>query len=388
MGILQRARLYYIFTDYFNATLLTYLPIFLKSHYNLSGSEFGRILSVAGIFAIFGILIGPVIVNRFKKQKYVIMFEFVAMMIALAMYFFTTDYYVVMLATGFCYFNRMAMYVIGDNMIADIGNARGIPFGKFRSFGSVGWGVCFLLNGFLVVNQPQWFLVVWFFIVAGAIGNLIFLQEEPTTIEQPNIITKTTIKEISKYPSAIHYLVIAPMIYILLQTVPPFANFLVIELGGKVEIYSTVVAILVIIEFVGMFYAHKVRQRMSDKRYLELVALFLIAKVAIVAFASSPILIYGSAIFDAMAFGLILPFNPDYFKASVPKKLNATIMSVFGVVALLAMAIFSEIAGNLMDFFSTRAVMIAYLILAILMLVLLRFLKIEDHKLDYGKEEE
>lgn len=386
MTITQRARLYYVFTDYFNGTLLTYLPLFLKHRFQYSGSEFGTVLLVAGIFAVLGILIGPMIVNRFKKEKSVMIIEFTLMLFSIGLIAISSNFYVIILATGLCYLNRMAMYSIGDNMMADIGKEHGIPFGRFRSFGSIGWGLCFLVNGFLVINHQSWFLIVWAVATVIAIFNLIKLDEKTVQKKQASLIEIKTVKEISKYKNAIHYLIIATMMYILLQTASPFVNFMVLELGGRIEIYSTVTAALVIIEFLVMFYANEVRKKISDQQYVELIVFLLIIKMLIISFASSPYLVYGSAILDPIIFGLILPFNPDYLKASVPKKFNATILSFFGIVSLIAMALASKLAGNIMDLISTKAVFIGYLLLAVLIMLLVKVFKIKESS--YRREEE
>ena len=72
MSIKTKARIFYVFTDFFNGTLLTFLPFYIKTHFGFSGSEFGTILFIAGIFAILGILIGPYLINIFRKEKVVL----------------------------------------------------------------------------------------------------------------------------------------------------------------------------------------------------------------------------------------------------------------------------------------------------------------------------
>ncbi|MDF9866650.1 PPP family 3-phenylpropionic acid transporter [Bacilli bacterium PM5-3] len=380
MTITQRARLYYVFTDYFNGTLLTYLPLFLKEHYHYTGSELGTILFVAGIFAIIGILIGPPITNIFKKEKSTLIIENLLMLLAIGTIFMSDNFILVTIATGLCYLNRMAMYSIGDNLMSDIGNEHGIPFGKFRSFGSIGWGLCFLVNGFLVIKYPNYFILVWATLCVLAIINLLKLQERKKEEKQANLIDVKTVVEMSSYKNAIKYLMLVTLLYVPLQTASSFINFLILELDGKVEIFSTLTAALVIVEFLVMFFAHKLRQRLTDQQYFELIAILLICKFAIISFATSPILVYCSALFDPVIFGMILPFNPSYLKDSVPNRFNATILSFFGIISLIAMALYSKLAGNIMDIYSTKMVFIVYLGIAILVLVLTKILKIKNHK--------
>ena len=97
-----------------------------------------------------------------------------------------------------------------------------------------------------------------------------------------------------------------------------------------------------------------------------------------IVFTHNPIIIYISAIFDPFIYGLLLPFNPVYLKENTPVALNGPILSLFGVLSLLAIGAFSFLAGNLMDIFSTKAVFVAYIVVALIALALVNFLKIEN----------
>lgn len=377
-SIKTKARLFYVFTDFFNGTLLTYLPFYVKTHFEYSGKEFGTLLFVAGIFAVIGILIGPYLINFFKKEKMVLIIEFSMMLLAILLISVSESYFLITLAVGMCYLNRMAMYVVGDNLMSDIGDQHGVPFGQFRSFGSVGWALCFFINGYLVINHPNIFLINWAILVFLAIINLVSIKEVPKREKVKNLVKIETIKQIFEYETARNYLFVAIVIYTLSQTVPNFINFLVEEVGGSVELYGAIFAILSIIEFIVMFNAHKIREKMKDKQYIELIIILYIAKLVLIIFTNNPILIYISAIFDPFIYGLLLPFNPVFLKENVSFSLNGAILSLFGVLSLLAIGSFSFLAGILMDMFSTRAVFVAYIVVALIALLLVKWLKIEN----------
>lgn len=378
MDIKTKARIFYIFTDFFNGTLLTYLPFYVKSHYGFSGSQFGTILFVAGIFAIVGILIGPYLINIFRKEKFVLIIEYALMLLALIIIYFTNNFILITLATGLAYLNRMAMYVVGDNLMSDIGDKIGVPFGKFRSFGSIGWALCFFINGYLIINHPNIFLINWAILVILAIFNLISIEEEKKEEKVYNLVQVETIKQISTYETARNYLFIAIIIYTLSQTVPNFINFLIIEVGGSVELYGMIFGALSIVEFIMMFNAHKIRNKMRDKQYIELIIILYIVKLLLIIFTRNPLIIYLSAIFDPFIYGLLLPFNPVFLKENTPPKLNGPILSLFGILSLLAIGGFSFLAGNLMDIFSTRSVFVAYILVAVFALILVNIMKLEE----------
>lgn len=386
MSIKTKARIFYVFTDFFNGTLLTFLPFYIKTHFGFSGSEFGTILFIAGIFAILGILIGPYLINIFRKEKVVLIVEYSMMLLALFIIYFSNNFYLITLATGLAYLNRMAMYVIGDNLMSDIGDRIGVPFGKFRSFGSIGWALTFFINGYLIINHPNIFLIFWAILVVLAIINLLSIEEAKKEEKVYNLVQVETIKEISKYELARNYLFVAVIIYTLSQTVPNFINFLIIEVGGSVELYGVIFGALSIVEFIVMFNAHSIRNKLRDQQYIELIIVLYIVKLLLIVFTKNPIIIYISAIFDPFIYGLLLPFNPVFLKENTPPKLNGAILSLFGILSLLAIAGFSFIAGNLMDIFSTRAVFVAYIIVASLALLLVKFMKIDKKQKEIRRE--
>ncbi len=374
-----KARIFYVFTDFFNGTLLTYLPFYVKTQFDYTGSEFGTILFIAGIFAVFGILIGPYLINIFHKEKFVLIIEFAMMLLAIILINFVDNFILITLAVGMCYLNRMAMYVVGDNLMSDIGNRIGVPFGQFRSFGSVGWAACFFINGYLIINHPSLFLLNWGILVLLAIINVVSIEEEKKEEKVKNLIKVETIKQISSYETARNYLFVAVVIYTLSQTVPNFINFLVEEVGGSVELYGAIFGALSIVEFIVMFNAHTIREKINkDKLYIELIIILYIVKLLLIIFTHNPIIIYISAVIDPFIYGLLLPFNPVFLKENTPVSLNGAVLSLFGVLSLLAIGGFSFLAGNLMDIFSTRAVFVAYMLVALIALVLVKFLKIED----------
>ncbi|MDR1781495.1 MAG: MFS transporter [Bacilli bacterium] len=378
--MILKSRLFYIFTDFFNSVLLVFLPLLLKTFFQLSDNTFGTVMLIAGFFAIAGIILSHFIVVKFKQEKYALILEFILMLIAVVAIFFNTNIVIITITTGLCYLNRMAMYTIGDNMMVEIANHNKLSFGKFRSFGSIGWGLSFLLNGYLVMNHPKLFLIVWFIFILLAIINLLFL---PTLENRNKDETKVNYRLLLKYPNVLKYLIIAIIIYVLIYSVPPFINFRILELNGKVEIYSLVTAILVILEFVMIYFANEYRKRMVDKNYLITIGIFLSIKMLLISMTNIPLIIYLTALFDPIIFGLILSFNPTYIKQSCDVKLNGLVLNIFGVLSLFFIALCSKFSSSIMEYFSLKYLFIFYLILALLVIILSQLFKIKD----YSQEE-
>lgn len=374
--MLRQARLYYVFTDFFNSILLVFLPLFIKLFYKYSDDTFGTILLVAGFFAIGGIVLGHFMVKLLKNEKYVLMIEFILMALAIMLLYFNVNVIVVGGAVGLCYLNRMAMYTIGDNLMVEIAKQKQLAFGKLRSFGSIGWGLSFFLNGFLIVNFPRIFLLVWLVLVMIAIINMAFLPKL-----NREAVTSGNIKyrELFKYKNVLKYLVLSTIIYVLLYSVPPFINLRILELKGRIEIYSLITAFFVILEFVMIYFANEYRKRVHDKYYLMTIGGFLTLKMFLIYSAASAVLIYLTALFDPIIFGLILSFNAAYLKQSSAVALNGLTLNIFGVLSLLFIALSAKFSTYLMAMFDLQNLFIFYLILAVLSFILPAFFKINDY---------
>lgn len=373
---LKSARLYYVFTDYFNGTLLTYLPLYLFNKYNYSGSKYGTILLIAGLFALVGIIISPYIINIFKREKSVMIVEFTLMFLAIIVLANTNNYYVIIVAMSFIYLNRMAMYSIGDNLIEGIAKSNGLAYGKFRSFGSVGWGTCFLVNGYLVSNQPQYFLIFFAIICIGAIINLFFLSEDKKETKVSSILHPQTYRNLKIGHNAFVYLIVVSLVSICIQTSANFTNILIQDLDGRVDLYGTLTAVLVTVEFTVMFFSHNIRRKLLDQRYFELVGILLIFKMICLVFASTPTMVYLTALIDPFIFGLVLPFTPSFLKDNVAKKDSLTVFVIMGILTLVVTAVYSKISGEIMQYFNIKAVFIGYLIIACLIYIITKVFKI------------
>ncbi|MDR3215600.1 MAG: MFS transporter [Bacilli bacterium] len=374
--MIKNARLFYVTTDYFNSILLVFLPLFLKTFYHYDGNVFGTILFIAGLFAIGGIILGYLLVNKLKNEKDALIIEFLIMSGAILMLLFFNNIIIVSIAVGLCYLNRMAMYTIGDNMMVEIANANNLAFGKFRSFGSIGWGLSFLINGFLVMNAPYLFLIIWYIVCILAIVNLFLLPNIKKVIA---LKEKISLKELLLYPNAIKYLIIAIIIYVLIYSVPPFLNFRILELKGQVEVYSFITAILVIGEFLMIFFANEFRKRTKDKYYIMSIGLCLSLKMLVIFISNNPIIIYATAILDPIIFGLILPFNPAYLKVSTSVRLNGLVLNIFGVMSLLFIALCSKFSSSIMDVINLKFLFMVYLLMALLVIVLPLLFKLDNY---------
>lgn len=373
--MLLNARLFYVTSDYINATLLIYLPLFIKTYYKFDGIQYGNILFIAGLFAILGVLIAPVLINYFKNRKIIIIIENLLMIFGIVMMCFSSNYLIIFVATGLCYLNRMAMYSIGDDINNDFALSINISFSKIRSFGSIGWGIAFITNSYLIINYPQFFLVVWLIISSLACLNLIYIKENHNNFS--NNYRFVDIIELFKFKNTIKYFILGLIIYVLMYCIPIFINLYLLENNISITNYSYFGGVLVILEFIIMFFSLRIAKFIKDNNYILIIGILLVFKLLLI-ISANDLLIYASCIIDPFIFGMILPFNPFYLKKSIEVKYHSLVLILFGLFTLLIIAIVNKLMSLVLALSSINIVLVVFIVIAWILVILTLFFKIDN----------
>ncbi len=343
-------RLYYMMVDYNVGIIFVYLPVFMRNFFGFNEIQIGKLYLWAGIVAIIGSIISGLIAQKINDERKVVQVGSLMMLLSIGLLYFNHQFSFVFFIFIFLFFMRSAIYVIGDELIINYLNAHQelkIDYGKIRSFGSLGWGMNFLINGLIISYCPKLLVVSW---TTGVI-LLIF-----ATFKMPKakVVHATTEKfEVRKVKSLftkrnyIIFIIVNSLLWGTINNMQSYSQFMVEDLGGTLTIYGLMNSIILILDFLVMNNSPKVNRKLGDKKYYRLVAILLLIKYILIALAHDPTLIYISVLIDPFFFGLIVPFGSKYIKSEISTELSTVALSLEKIFAQSFAAIGSVIFGYL-----------------------------------------
>lgn len=340
-------KLYYMMVDFNVGILLVYLPVFLRSYFGFTELQIGQLYLWAGIVSIIGSIVNGYIAQRISDERRVVQIGSIMMLVSIIALFFNHSFQFTLLIFTLLFFMRTTIYVIGDELIINYLASNpelNVDFGKVRSFGSLGWGLNFLVNGIVITIAPKLLVVTW---LIAAILLLV------ASIMMPLVNVKHQIEKFdgSKFKALLSnrnlmlFIICNGLFWGTINNMQTYSQFMVQDLGGTLGIYGLMNSLILIVDFIVMNNSPKVNKRLGNKRYYRLIGILLLIKYIIIMFAFEPTLIYISVLIDPFFFGLMIPFSSKYIKTIIDPSSSTIALSMEKVLSQLSAAIGSIIFG-------------------------------------------
>lgn len=373
-------RIYYMMVDFNVGILLVYLPVFLRSNLQFSELQIGQLYLWAGIVSIIGSIVNGYIAQKIKDERRVVQVGSIFMILSIvALYFYHSFYFTLCIFT-FLFFMRTTIYVIGDELIINYLQAHPnlkIDFGKIRSFGSLGWGLNFFLNGLIMSFAPQFLIVSWFI---AACLLLLASFKMPLALVEHNVeaFCFKKFKDLLKNRNFMIFIICNGLFWGTINNMQTYSQFMVQDLGGTLGIYGLMNSVILIIDFLVMNQSPKVNYRLGNKKYYRLVTYLLLTKYILIMLAFNPILIYISVLIDPFFFGLMVPFTSKYIKKIISADISTIALSMEKVFAQLSAAFGSILFGYIYTLYGGNfvfAIMVGVLIFIFILSSFITFVK-------------
>ncbi len=333
--------------DFNIGILLVYLPVFLRSYFNFTELQIGQLYLWAGIVSIIGSMVNGYIAQRISDERKVVQLGSLLIILSIVALYFNHTFNFTLFVFTFLFFMRTTIYVIGDELIINYLKSKpelNGEFGKIRSFGSLGWGLNFLVNGIVITVAPELLVVTWFIaaillLISSIMMPLVNVKHD---IEKFNLIK---FKKLLSNRSLMIFIICNGLFWGTINNMQTYSQFMVQDLGGTLGVYGLMNSLILIVDFMVMNNSIKVNNRLGNKRYYRLIGVLLLIKYIIIMLAFSPVLIYVSVVIDPFFFGLMIPFSSKYIKTIIDPSSSTVAMSMEKVLAQLSTAIGSIIFG-------------------------------------------
>lgn len=368
---MNNLKLYWFLVDFHMGILLVYLPILLRSYTNMSEANIGTYFFLGGIVAIVGAIISGFLAHKINDETNVLRYGSITLVLGLLCLVVSSNPFFLIMSIILIFFLRSAIYAIGDEVSITYLNKTGSDFGKVRSFGSIGWGVNFVINGILVVYAPKLLLLEWI-IISIIFVYVAFKLPSTTSVKKHN---NTNWLILFKNKNYVFFLIASGIMWGCITNVQIYSQFMIQDMGGSIAVYGLISAIAAILDFFIMQKSSSILEKMGSYKYSIFIVFVILIKFIIIATANNYYVIYFSIIFDPIFFGLIIPFSSQYIKKMVDKDVSAIAITFVTTLNLLLGSIFSMIFGYTYEFISPNSVFILMSFFTIISLILITRVK-------------
>lgn len=373
-------KIYYMMVDFNVGILLVYLPVFLRSYLGFTEPQIGQLYLWAGIVSIIGSMVNGYIAQKINDERKVVQAGSILMLISIISLYFNHTFMFTLFIFTFLFFMRTTIYVIGDELIINYLASKPelkTEFGKIRSFGSLGWGLNFLINGIIITVAPKLLIVSW---IIAAILLLVSSIKMPLV----NVKHESEAFDMKKFKlllsnrSLMIFIICNGLFWGTINNMQTYSQFMVQDLGGTLAIYGLMNSLILIVDFIVMNNSTKVNDRLGNKRYYRLIGMLLLIKYIIIMFAFSPILIYVSVLIDPFFFGLMIPFSSKYIKTIIDPSSSTIAMSMEKVLSQTSAALGSIVFGFVYSVYGGSYVFAIMVGAIIINIALSTFIKFEE----------
>lgn len=353
---------------------MVYLPVLLRDYTSLGEAQIGMYFFLGGLVAIAGALLSGVIAHHIEDETNVLRYGSISVTLGILCLILSDNMMFMYLSIFLLFLQRSTIYALGDEISINYLKNKNADFGKIRSFGSIGWGANFLINGILVVYAPKLMMLEWF-MVSIVFIFLAFSLPKAKTVKHKNNESFLTIFRVRNY---VLFLIASGLMWGCITNVQTYAQFLVQDLGGNIALYGTISALAAILDFFVMQKSSSVLEKLGTYKYSLLLCLILFVKFLIIAFSNSAALIYFSIFFDPFFFGLIIPFSSQFVKKMVDSSTSAMAITIVTTVNLFIGSILSLVFGYVYEFISPTFVFGIMSVLAFSAMLIMLFVKVKE----------
>lgn len=353
---------------------MVYLPVLLREYTTLGESQIGMYFFIGGLVAIAGALLSGLVAHRIEDETNVLRYGSISVTLGILCLIFSENVMFIYLSVFLLFFQRSTMYALGDEISINYLKNKNADFGKIRSFGSIGWGCNFLINGILVVYAPKLMLLEWF-MVSIVFIFLAFKLPKSKVVKHKNDANLLSIFRVRNY---VLFLLASGLMWGCINNVQTYAQFLVQDLGGNIALYGSISALAAILDFFVMQKSSSVLEKLGTYKYSLLLCLILLVKFIIITCSNNPALIYFSILFDPFFFGLIIPFSSQFVKKMVAESTSAMAITIVTTVNLFFGSILSLVFGYVYEFISPTFVFGIMSVLALGAMLIMIFVKVKE----------
>lgn len=355
-------RSYYLYSTWYFLmyfALGSFFPLFsqLLSSFKLEGSTLGIIFSIGSFATIISQPFWGFVNDKMKKPKKLISFLLISSSIAIFCFFFTKGAFVVSLVYLIFMFFNSGTGSISDSSVL----SSGIPFGKVRLWGSIGYaiGVQFagLVSEKLGIKSILIIYIVFMILTVLIMKTINFNKAE---------VKKIQLSDIKELVHNKKYLLAALGCFLVGGSVTGNNNYfglLYKELGGSIAGIGLAFLLFAGSEAPFMMFFQKVSRKINLVHGLIFVSGISAIRWILYSYTSNPNVLLWSFLLQGISVGGYLVFTTLYIAEVTEEKVRTTALSLFGALSMgLGGMVLQYFSGKIMAGFGISKVYVFFAI--------------------------
>lgn len=341
-----------------------FIGLYFEKELGFTGKQIGTILGMGPIIMMFSLPLFGMISDKLKRPKLIILL----LIIMASILSFSIQYYNsftrVLLVILFFELFKGPIGHLNDSITIKLTDKYNLNYSGIRTWGSIGFVVGSVVIGFVVRNTG--FSSIFPFVTLFLILSGSFVLSYPIVeYEKESIKLTTDLPSLVRNKNYICIVLIACLTFVMSDVQNAYNGIFISSLGGSVKQVGYATIFTVFFELVLMKYNKKLLNRFGIKKVLLTAVLALFLRYIISYFSVNIWMFYIAISMHGLSVALVLPTVLVYMYSIVPKKMNATAITIYGSIAAMISATLYYIIGFIYDEFNLRS---TFLIVASLLL--------------------
>lgn len=366
---MKTLKLHYFLTDFIMGISLIWIPIYCRTFLGFSETQVGTLYLVGGVMSIFGSLINGYIAQKIDDERKVLNYGIISLIFGAIFLAIFKSFIGILLGFICIFYLKNILYIIGDEIaLSYLKQQEKKDFGKIRSFGSLGWGANFIINGTLISIYPKLIFVSFLISACVLLINSFYL---PHVVPDKEFIYKLSdTKKLWKYKNYILFLLAVSLMWSAANNMQTFIQYNLEDMKGSLQIFAYVNSLVIIFDMGIMRYSTQILEKIGGKAYFFIYMFVIFAKYLVLYMFASPIIIYSAVLFDPVFFGLMIPFTSMFVKSEIPRNLSTIALMIMQVITIFLVAIFAQIDGYIYQSFGSSFVYLIMLITTVIVILI------------------
>lgn len=343
---------FYVLLYFAYGAFFTLFALYMDQTLAFNQSQIGLILSVQPLVAIFIPTVFAAFADKYQKTKGIVMALLVSVSLVVLVLSRMESFIPFLLVYIVYSIVNTPISPMSDAMtVHALNEMGGIPFGKVRLFGSVG----FAFAGYSVASLADHYgLVILFYAMAVCLLLSTFsMSKIPAYVSADRIEIKRYIKRLMVNKNYMFTLLYSFLFFMTLFGSDPFLNLYIVERGISVTNVGLLLMVSVLVEIPMMLFANKWIGKIGMKKVLFFVALGSTIRLASLYVASDFTAFLLIGVLRGAVVGIAVPSIVQYIYNITEKEVRATAITFYTAVSVgLGQMLGNMISGSISQFSS------------------------------------
>lgn len=363
-----------------NTIILSYLPLYLE-YKSLTATEIGWVLAVGPLASIFAQPFWGYLSDKYKTVKRMMQICLVGLLISSIFFFQMNTLIAILLMGAVFYFFTSPIGALGDSLAQRRADDLGIPFGKIRTWGSIGFATSSLIVGEVLTRVGIQYMI-WPYLLFGTIALFVSFRLVDVKAESDPVQIRDVRKIFHNKPFVL-FLLLMLFLTITHRASDSYIGLYITELGGSERLvglswFVGVISEAAVFALGGLWF-----RKLHPFIFVIIAGALYSLRWFLYSVIDDPTYIIYFQVLHGLTFGVFYVAAFSYISRLIPKLLQSTghlifFATFFGLSGIIG----SLVGGKIMDIAGGGTL---YFIMGITALIGTILLTVH-HLLPYGKK--